>query len=189
MYVSRVGGGIGCDDASALLPGINAASTGAFAFTDVDMNTWVATTLSIVDLAVHEVNRGQPPRLSQRKRAIEGKSPMESVHSRSPRCLSGERECSQHGELGIYPERCDGRLSSSSARHRRRVIHSPDPPRAVDVAPEPPSASASSSHASSSAAAAQAPDGPVALLPSVVIRELGVDHRLETARRERPGQR
>ena len=131
----------------------------------------------------------QPPRLSQRKRAIEGKSPMESVHSRSPRCLSGERECSQHGELGIYPERCDGRLSSSSARHRRRVIHSPDPPRAVDVAPEPPSASASSSHASSSAAAAQAPDGPVALLPSVVIRELGVDHRLETARRERPGQR
>lgn len=37
----------------------------------------------------------QPPRLSQRKRAIEGKSPMESVHSRSPRCLSGERECSQ----------------------------------------------------------------------------------------------
>ena len=40
---------IGCDDASALLPGINAASTGAFAFTDVDMNTWVATTLSIVD--------------------------------------------------------------------------------------------------------------------------------------------
>ena len=93
MYVSRVGGGIGCDDASALLPGINAASTGAFAFTDVDMNIWVATTLSIVDLAVHEVNRGQPPRLSQRKRAIEGKSPMESVHSRSPRCLSGEREC------------------------------------------------------------------------------------------------
>ena len=51
----RVGGGwwIGCDDASALLPGINAASTGAFAFTDVDMNTWVATTLSIVDLTVH----------------------------------------------------------------------------------------------------------------------------------------
>ena len=48
-----LGGGIGCDDASALLPGINAASTGAFAFTDVDMNTWVATTLSIVDLAVH----------------------------------------------------------------------------------------------------------------------------------------
>ena len=53
MYVSRGLGGIGCDDASALLPGINAASTGAFAFTDVDMNTWVATTLSIVDLAVH----------------------------------------------------------------------------------------------------------------------------------------
>ena len=41
---------IGCDDASALLPGINEASTGAFAFIDVDMNTWVATTLSIVDL-------------------------------------------------------------------------------------------------------------------------------------------
>ena len=104
-----------------------------------------------------------------------------------PRCLSGERECTEIVRR-IYPERRDGRLSSSSARHRRRVIHPPDPPRAVDVAPEPPSAS-SSSHASSSAAAAQAPDGPVALLPSVVIRELGVDHRLETARRERRGQR
>lgn len=104
------------------------------------------------------------------------------------RCLSGERECTIVEEKRIYPERCDGRLSSSSARHRRRVIHPPDPPRAVDVAPEPPSASSSSSHASSSSAAAQAPDGPVALLPSVVIRELGVDHRLETARRERRGQ-
>ena len=62
----RVGGGwwIGCDDASALLPGINAASTGAFAFTDVDMNTWVATTLSIVDLSVHYRRQHQPPRLS-----------------------------------------------------------------------------------------------------------------------------
>lgn len=134
------------------------------------------------------VRSTQQPRLS-----AEGSERLRESHrwkastGKSTRCLSGERECSQQLKY-IYPERCDGRLSSSSARHRRRVIHTPDPPRAVDVAPEPPSASSSSSHASSSAAAAQAPDGPVALLPSVVIRELGVDHRLETARRERRGQ-
>ena len=116
---------------------------------------------------------------------------MESVTlSKNPgACLVNANAAVDMRKNCICPERGHGRLSSSSARHRRRVIHSPDPPRAVDVAPEPPSASASSSHASSSAAAAQAPDGPVALLPSVVIRELGVDHRLETARRERPGQR
>ena len=190
------GDGIGRDDASALPPGINAASTGAFAFTEgdelkgpPDNITWVATTLSIVDLAVNFTRDSTAALLAEGKRAIEGKSPMESIEYIPSRCLSGERECTGlQGNL-IYPERCDGRLSSSSARHRRRVIHPPDPPRAGDVAPEPPSASSSSSHASSSAAAAQAPDGPVALLPSVVIRELGVDHRLETARRERPGQR
>ena len=129
--------------------------------------------------------------LCRGKRAIEGKSPMESV--RISATIPGACLVNANAQVcenpSIYPERCDGRLSSSSARHRRRVIHAPDPPRAVDVAPEPPSASSSSSHASSSSAAAQAPDGPVALLPSVVIRELGVDHRLETARRERRGQR
>ena len=63
MYVSRGLGGIGCDDASALPPGINAASTGAFAFTEGDElledaeHTWVATTLSIVDLAVQRVTQ------------------------------------------------------------------------------------------------------------------------------------
>lgn len=185
----RVGGGwwIGCDDASALLPGINAASTGAFAFTDVDMFQAPGSRRRFPSWTRTAHSTAAP--LCRGKRAIEGKSPMESVLSKITRCLSGERECTIVEEKRIYPERCDGRLSSSSARHRRRVIHPPDPPRAVDVAPEPPSASSSSSHASSSAAAAQAPDGPVALLPSVVIRELGVDHRLETARRERRGQR
>ena len=44
-------------------PGINAASTGAFAFTEGDElledaeHTWVATTLSIVDLAVQRVTQ------------------------------------------------------------------------------------------------------------------------------------
>lgn len=183
----RVGGWwwIGCDDASALLPGINAASTGAFAFTDESFKHLGRDDAFHRGLVIFPNSTAAP--LCRGKRAIEGKSPMESVDINT-RCLSGERECSQRGEKDIYPERCDGRLSSSSARHRRRVIHPPDPPRAVDVAPEPPSASSSSSHASSSSAAAQAPDGPVALLPSVVIRELGVDHRLETARRERRGQ-
>ena len=41
-------------------------------------------------LAVRSI---QPPRLSQRKRAIEEKSPMESVRIEATRCLSGEREC------------------------------------------------------------------------------------------------
>ena len=79
----------------------------------------------------------------------------------------------------ICPERGHGRLSSSSARHRRRVVDPSDPPGAVNVAS--PTTAASSAHASSSSSsAAHAPDGPVALLASVVIRKLRVDHRLET---------
>lgn len=80
----------------------------------------------------------------------------------------------------ICPERGHGRLSSSSARHRRRVVDPSDPPGAVNVASETPTAAASTSHASSSSSSAHAPDGPVALLASVVIRKLRVDHRLET---------
>ena len=81
----------------------------------------------------------------------------------------------------ICPERGHGRLSSSSARHRRRVVDPSDPPGAVNVASETPTAAASTSHASSSSSSAShAPDGPVALLASVVIRKLRVDHRLET---------
>lgn len=79
----------------------------------------------------------------------------------------------------ICPERGHGRLSSSSARHRRRVVDPSDPPGAVNVASETPTAAASTSHASSSSSSAHAPDGPVALLASVVIRKLRVDHRLE----------
>ena len=95
----RVGGGwwIGCDDASALLPGINAASTGAFAFTDVDMNTWVATTLSIMDLVDLAIQQPQPPHLS-----AEGSERMRESHrwkasgpKKFTRCLSGERECTR----------------------------------------------------------------------------------------------
>jgi hypothetical protein len=79
----------------------------------------------------------------------------------------------------ICPERGHGRLSSSSARHRRRVVDPSDPPGAVNVAS--PTAAASTTHAAASASAsAHAPDGPVALLASVVIRKLRVDHRLET---------
>jgi hypothetical protein len=80
----------------------------------------------------------------------------------------------------ICPERGHGRLSSSSARHRRRVVDPSDPPGAVNVASETPTAAASTSHASSSSSSAHASDGPVALLASVVIRKLRVDHRLET---------
>ena len=80
----------------------------------------------------------------------------------------------------ICPERGHGRLSSSSARHRRRVVDPSDPPGAVNVASETPTAAASTSHASSSSSSAHAPDGPVALLASEVIRKLRVDHRLET---------
>ena len=77
------------------------------------------------------------------------------------------------------PERGHGRLSSSSARHRRRVVDPSDPPGAVNVAS--PTTAASAAHASSSSSSAShAPDGPVALLASVVIRKLRVDHRLET---------
>ena len=79
----------------------------------------------------------------------------------------------------ICPERGHGRLSSSSARHRRRVVDPSDPPGAVNVA-SPSASSSSATHASSSSASAHAPDGPVALLASVVIRKLRVDHRLET---------
>ena len=79
----------------------------------------------------------------------------------------------------ICPERSHGRLSSSSARHRRRVVDPSDPPGAVNVAS--PTTAASAAHASSSSSSAShAPDGPVALLASVVIRKLRVDHRLET---------
>ena len=79
----------------------------------------------------------------------------------------------------ICPERGHGRLSSSSARHRRRVVDPSDPPGAVNVAS--PTTAASAAHASSSSSSAShAPDGPVALLASEVIRKLRVDHRLET---------
>ena len=82
-------------------------------------------------------------------------------------------------KLCICPERGHGRLSSSSARHRRRVVDPADPPGAVNVAS--PTTAASAAHASSSSSSAShAPDGPVALLASVVIRKLRVDHRLET---------
>jgi len=79
----------------------------------------------------------------------------------------------------ICPERGHGRLSSSSARHRRRVVDPSDPPGAVNVA-SPTTASTTSHASSSSSASAHARDGPVALLASVVIRKLRVDHRLET---------
>jgi hypothetical protein len=84
----------------------------------------------------------------------------------------------EYPQLCICPERGHGRLSSSSARHRRRVVDAADPPGAVNVASS--TAASTSTHASSSSASAHAPDGPVALLASVVIRKLRVDHRLET---------
>ena len=84
------------------------------------------------------------------------------------------------GKHCICPERGHGRLSSSSARHRRRVVDPSDPPGAVNVASPTTAASSASTHASSSSSSAHAPAGPVALLASVVIRKLRVDHRLET---------
>jgi len=109
-------------------------------------------------------------------------SPVESVTSvlKTPGACLVNANAAEVEKHCICPERGHGRLSSSSARHRRRVVDPSDPPGAVNVASETPTAAASTSHASSSSSSAHAPDGPVALLASVVIRKLRVDHRLET---------
>ena len=131
----------------------------------------------------HVTDVTSAPRFQWREAGAEGTSPVESVTlSKNPgACLVNANAAVDMRKNCICPERGHGRLSSSSARHRRRVVDAADPPGAVNVASETPSAaSSSSSHAAASASAAHAPDGPVALLASEVIRKLRVDHRLET---------
>ena len=138
-------------------------------------------TLSIEDMLKSKENT-TAPRFQWREAGAEGMSPVESVTNilKGPGACLVNANAAEDEKHCICPERGHGRLSSSSARHRRRVVDPADPPSAVNVASPTTAASSASTHASSSSSSAHAPDGPVALLASVVIRKLRVDHRLET---------